>query len=482
MQQEKGQIQIIVIGLVLIGGLLVLNFTGVLGGKKGSSKKEPAGQEETVTPPASSAGPQRTNLYPTGTLPAGTRETTISVSTDVAAYCRYSKTSGTSYNSMSGSFSYNKEKTFHSITITNLEANKSYEYFVRCRDMANNQNTDDAVIRFSVGLSAPATGSSGGTGGNSGSSGSDVVPPVISNFYPTGTLPAGTTETQLSISTNEAAYCRYSTTPGTAYNSMASSLSYDKAKLTHTVNLVGLTDNKIYEYYVRCRDMAGNKNTSDVVIRFGIGGVNYSPSSAQNQDITPPYRYQGYPDDDMPYATKSAPITLKTDEKAICRYDTVSGMNFGQMKLFSDTNALIHSTQVSGFNEGETYKYYIKCADEHNNINTDDYVISFKVKAPDDVTPPVITVIYPYSDLTYGTTEVQLGIQTNESASCKYDTEQGVAYSSMKKSFTKQTANYHTAQVTGLKNGVSYSFFVRCKDAAGNVNTGDIMINFRVTP
>ena len=479
MQQEKGQIQIVVFGLIVIGALIALNFTGVLGGKKDSSKKEPAGQEETTTPTTSSVGPQRSNLYPTGTLPAGTRETTISVATNEAAYCRYDKDPNTAYSSMSGSFSYNKEKTFHSVRVVSLEANKTYEYYVRCRDMAGNKNIDDAVIRFVVGLSAPLAGSSGGS---SGSAGSNVIPPIISNLYPTGILPAGTSETQLSVATNEAAYCRYSTVPGTTYSSMPKSLSYDKAKLAHTVKIVGLTDNKTYEYYVRCRDMANNKNTSDVVIRFGVGGVGYSPSIGQNQDITPPYRYQGYPDDDMPYNTKNTLITLKTDEKAVCRYDTVSGVSFGQMRIFDSTNALLHSTEASGFNEGETYKYYVKCADERNNVNTDDYLVSFKVETPDDVTPPVITVVYPYNDVIFGTTEVQLGIQTNESASCKYGTEQGTAYSSMKKSFTKQAANYHTAKVTELQDNVSYSFFVRCKDTAGNANTGDIMISFRVIP
>ncbi len=475
MQQERGQIIIVILGIILIGGFLVLNFIGILGGKKESKP-----QNQATTSGASSVGPQRSNLYPTGTLPAGTRETTISVSTNEAAYCRYDKNPGTSYGSMSGGFSYDKEKTFHSIKVTDLDAGMTYTYYIRCRDMNNVKNTDDVMVRFNVGYTSLPGGTAGGS--SSGSVGVKVIPPVISNLYPTGTLPAGTRETTISVSTNEAAYCRYSTTAGTSYNSMPGSFSYDKAKLAHTVNVTGLADNKIYEYFVRCRDMDGNKNTSDVVIRFGVGGVFYLPSSPQNQDITPPYRYNGYPDKNMPYQTKSTLITLETDEKAICRYDTTSGVSFGQMKIFDSTNGLFHTTEVSGFNEGETYKYYVKCADGYNNIDTDDYIISFKVEAPKDVTPPVITVIYPYNDVVFGVTEIQLGIQTNESASCRYSPEQGVAYASMKKSFTKQSANYHTAKITGLQNDVSYSFFVRCKDTAGNVNTGDIMISFRVTP
>jgi len=483
MQKEKGQIKIIILGLILIGAFLALSFTGIIGGKKNNSNenKEPESQGEEVTSGVSSVGPQRSSLYPTGTLPAGTRETTISVSTNEAAYCRYDKDPGTVYNSMSGSLTYNKEKTFHSVKVVGLETGTTYVYYIRCRDMDSVKNNDDAVIRFSVG-STPLAGGSTIGGSSGGIINPEEVPPVISNLYPTGTLPAGTTETQLSVSTNEAAYCRYATVAGTVYNSMTKSFSYDKAKLSHTINVVGLVDNRVYEYFVRCRDLDGNRNTSDVIIRFGVGGVSYLPSTPQNQDITPPYRYKGYPDEDMPYTTKSTLMTLNTDEKAVCRYDTISGISYGQMKIFDSTNDLLHTTQISGFNEGETYKYYVKCADIYNNINTDEYVISFKVEAPEDVAPPVITVVYPYGDLTYGTTEVQLGIQTNESATCRYATEQGVAYSSMKKSFTKQEANYHTAKVTGLQNGVSYSFFIRCRDTEGNANTGDIMIRFRVTP
>ena len=50
--------------------------------------------------------------------------------------------------------------------------------------------------------------------------GPDLTPPVRSNGAPSGTLAAGTTQTTLSLSTNENASCRYSTTAGTAYSSM----------------------------------------------------------------------------------------------------------------------------------------------------------------------------------------------------------------------------------------------------------------------
>lgn len=451
-----------------------MNFT-VFNKNKDGSKTGGAGGTAQVE---SKTGPQRTNLYPTGTLPSATRETTISVNTNVAAYCRYGTRAGISYNSMSGSFSYNKDKTFHSIKVVGLDPGQTYEYYIRCRDMVGNKNSDDAVVRFNTGTGYAFSGSSGGT---SGSASGDVIPPVISNLYPTGTLPGGTSETQMSVATNEAGYCRYSKTANTDYNSMSSNFAYDKAKLVHTVTIVGLEDNKIYDYYVRCRDLRGNKDTSDVILRFGVGGASVAGGTSQHQDITPPYRYSGTPNKNMPYDTKKTLISLKTDENAVCRYDTVSGMSYGQMKILDTTGGLVHSTEIGGFNEGATYKYYVKCADQLNNVNTDDYAISFLVEKPKDVIPPVVTILYPYSDSYFGSTEIQLAVSTNEAASCRYATEQGVAFKSMTKNFTKQEANIHTAKVTNLQPGL-YSFFVRCKDTAGNADTGDVMISFRFTP
>ena len=210
------------------------------------------------------------------------------------------------------------------------------------------------------------------------------------------------------------------------------------------------------------------------------GEIPYSPSPVSDYDA--PYRFNGQPSGGLPAATRATFISLETDEKAICRYSDVSGMGYDAMKVFSDTNSTSHSTQVTGLDEGEGYVYYIKCADEYGNANTDDLVVYFFVKEPDDFTPPVRSNQYPTGDvLPAGTTQTTIGISTNEPASCRYDTKQGTSYNSMKKSLTDDgTKKYHTAKITGLSLGNSYNYFVRCKDLNGNVNTGDVMISFSI--
>lgn len=98
----------------------------------------------------------------------------------------------------------------------------------------------------------------------------DTTPPVRSNGLPSGTLPAGTTQTTLSLSTDEAATCKYSVSSGISYNSMANTFS-TTGGISHSVSLLGLSNGNDYDYYIRCQDTAGNANTDDYHISFSVG-------------------------------------------------------------------------------------------------------------------------------------------------------------------------------------------------------------------
>jgi len=207
-----------------------------------------------------------------------------------------------------------------------------------------------------------------------------------------------------------------------------------------------------------------------------------NPAPSTIPDAAPPFRSNPQPSGGLSAATRETTISLATDEKAACRYNTVSGVGYGAMKLFSNTNSTFHYTSVTGLSEGTGYVYYIKCADDHSNVNTDDLIVSFYIAGPDDFTPPVRSNQHPAGDvLYYGATQTVIGISTDEPASCRYDTRQGISYDSMQSNLTDDgTQRYHTARVTGLVSGGSYSYFVRCKDSRGNVNTGDVMISFSI--
>lgn len=103
----------------------------------------------------------------------------------------------------------------------------------------------------------------------SSTSSPDVTPPIRSGGSPTGTLVAGTTQTTLSLATNENATCKYGAAANIAYGSLLNAFS-TTGGTAHSAALSGLSDGATYSYYVRCVDVAGNANTDDYVVAFSI--------------------------------------------------------------------------------------------------------------------------------------------------------------------------------------------------------------------
>lgn len=99
--------------------------------------------------------PTRGSGLPTGALSAGTVETTLSLTTNEDAVCRYATTTDIEYNAMTGVFD-TTGSTSHSALIAGLTDGSAYAYYVKCQDKLGNVNIDDYEISFSVSNPAPA--------------------------------------------------------------------------------------------------------------------------------------------------------------------------------------------------------------------------------------------------------------------------------------------------------------------------------------
>ena len=101
----------------------------------------------------------------------------------------------------------------------------------------------------------------------------DTTPPIVTINSPTVNqqLNAGTISTTLSVTTNEAATCRYSNS-NQAYDNMANTFT-TTGSTAHTIILTGLANGQSYTYYVRCADASGNKNTASSTIIFSVASV-----------------------------------------------------------------------------------------------------------------------------------------------------------------------------------------------------------------
>ena len=99
---------------------------------------------------------------------------------------------------------------------------------------------------------------------------------------------------------------------------------------------------------------------------------------------------------------------------------------------------------------------------------------------PPDTTPPTISNGSPSGTLPSGTTQAALDVATNENAICRWSAAANTPYGSMPNVFTTTGGISHSTAITGLQNGQTYSYYIRCKDQMDNANQSDFLISFAV--
>lgn len=112
--------------------------------------------------------------------------------------------------------------------------------------------------------------------------------------------------------------------------------------------------------------------------------------------------------------------------------------------------------------------------------DSDNYSICLGYQCLQDRAPPSITIVSPDEGEQFpsGTGSVDLEIQTDENATCKYDNSD-VGYADMTGSFNTGDNTNHTASIS-TSSGQSYTYYIRCRDVAGNVNLVSAVVNFSV--
>ncbi|MBI2084585.1 MAG: hypothetical protein HYT70_03165 [Candidatus Aenigmarchaeota archaeon] len=188
-------------------------------------------------------------------------------------------------------------------------------------------------------------------------------PPVVSNGSPSGTVTTG--NVAMSVQTDNPSICRYSTTYGKDFGSMAQVFS-STGGTSHSEPLAGLKNGQ-YNFYVRCAN-SGVENIEDYVITFAVSNADPiviskgSPSGTVNSPTTT--------------------ISVQTNKSSTCKYSTYSGVAYDLMTTaFSSTGGANHSQTLSGLTNG-IKNYYVKCADAAGNKNIYDYSITFSVAVP----------------------------------------------------------------------------------------------------
>jgi hypothetical protein len=186
--------------------------------------------------------------------------------------------------------------------------------------------------------------------------------------------------------------------------------------------------------------------------------------------------------------TLGSDITIAPESKLELRIGNNTSTTFGGSTSFSTTTGTttipadiepISNTGILGVHE-----IPLVIMDGVQVANTDFIIfISEKVTVgPVDTSeeiPPFRFNGSPSSTVGGTTLNVEISLETDEFAICRFDTVAGTIYSDQPNPFTNTGFIQHSV-VVAVTPGTEFSFYVRCVDDEGNINIVDYLIQFAV--
>jgi len=210
--------------------------------------------------------PERSNKAPSGELSSNITSTTLTLTTDEVATCKYS-TASTDYAYMSNSFT-TTDGLSHSALINGLTDGTDYRYFVRCQDTTQNANDTDYLISFSVAIKS------------SSSIGTETPTDTNKNLNIHSVKASSTLDTitiTWKTDHNTTTTIRY----GTDKNLTEKKKDKQKEK-THKTVLTKLNSNTPYYFRIKTTDSNDNEDSSSIH-SITTEAVSFSKSQSQSQ-------------------------------------------------------------------------------------------------------------------------------------------------------------------------------------------------------
>lgn len=321
---------------------------------------------------------------------------------------------------------------------TGLTPSTTYAYSVAAYDLAGNVS----ALSVTVNVTTPST------------------PPVDTTApsVPAGVVAVAVSTTQINLtwsaSTDNVGVAGYRVLRNGTQIATTTSATYSNT---------GLNPSTSYTYTVSAYDLAGNVSAVSL------------PASATT--LTPP--------DTTAPSVPTGLTAVPASATVINLSWTASTDNIGVVgyKVFRGATQIATTTSTSYSNTGLTpataYSYTVRAYDLAGNVSGVSATASATTLSV-DTTAPVLSVGAPQGVLPFGTTNSTLSITTNENATCRFATTANVSYASMTATFTTTGALTHTNALTNLLSGTSYTYYVKCKDVAGNANASDYTITFSV--
>ena len=232
-------------------------------------------------------------------------------------------------------------------------------------------------------------------------------------------------------------------------------------------------------------------STADGVLEYtfhntaGIETV-YSSNTVTNYDDSNRFRYwvfQNYMGNglmDSPYAPKVwmddiyiAKTKARVEIGDNSDWDLCTHREIQPPTAWIDNSITITVNQGS-FQDGNTAYLFVVDAD---GAVSEGYPITFGAASE---SPPTRTNPAPTGTLPAGTTTTIISLTTDVQATCRYSNSLGTNYTNITGTFTNTNSTNHSTEVSGLENGNTYAYYIRCNSTEGYYNDNDWNIAFSV--
>jgi len=220
----------------------------------------------------------------------------------------------------------------------------------------------------------------------------DNTPPILYYLAPSGIVT--NRQVTLSLSTNEKSKCHYGYYD---VNFDQMGMEFATTDGLHHTSSITLNSPATYNFYVRCQDISGNTNLTSNKISFTYTTQTSPPNPivSVTKDTAPPIIQSSSLLPSGQVNTKQIDLSLKTNEKANCRYD-IADMDFTSMEnnFNADANGTSHYKTVTLAGAGK-YIYYVRCQDANGNTNPQSVRIEFEYVNTSQSSPLNITDAQP---------------------------------------------------------------------------------------
>ncbi len=402
------------------------------------------------------AAPLRSNAQPMGLLPAGTVEVTLGVDTDEAAECRWSDLGDTPYDGMVNVFLTTGGQS-HSTIINGVSDGETHTVYLRCSDSLGNVNTNDVTIQFTIDSVAPGEPGLlghwpfedlGGVAFDTSGNGHDATLGGGA-VWGSGQVGAGL---DLQAAGD--------------YAGVEASPLLDQPGALTIAAWIQHPPRAEYTAIVDKRD-AGSDGYDLYLSNTGRGFIRVNASTLAGTVLVTDGTWHH--------------LAATWDGSSLALY--VDGMLDASLGIPPTTVDTSSSLLFGRHFQDNAQWEFAGLMDEvrlYDRALTVQEISALAQTSPIDQSPPVRGNASPNGTLAAGTTATVLQLDTDEVADCRWSTNPGVAYPAMPNTFSATGASAHATTVTGLIDGGSYTYAVRCVDLAGNANADDLTISFQI--